>query len=97
MERKVACMALWSAGAANTLEAEVSMVEVEAEVSMVGAEAEASRVAAAATTNTRNIGETKLYNGNAQRGARAPRFFVRGASKASRGRPGRNGRLPSRR
>jgi hypothetical protein len=39
------------------------------------AEAEASMVAAEATTKTRNIGETKLYNGNAQRGARASRFF----------------------
>jgi hypothetical protein len=42
---------------------------------MVPLEAEASMVAAEATTKTRNIGERKLYNGNAQRDAKASRFF----------------------
>src|SRR5260370_33945584 len=67
MERKVACMAPWPAEAANTLEAEGSMVAAEAEASMVAAEA---------TTKTRNIGETKVYNGNAPRGAGASRVFL---------------------
>jgi hypothetical protein len=42
---------------------------------MVPLEAEASMVAAEPTTKTRNIGETKLHTGNAQRDARASRFF----------------------
>ena len=42
---------------------------------MVAVEAEASTVAAEATTKTRNIGETKLDTGNAQRDAEASRFF----------------------
>jgi hypothetical protein len=48
---------------------------------MVAVEAEASTVAAEATTKTRNIGETKLYTGNARRDAKASRFFVPCASK----------------
>jgi hypothetical protein len=42
---------------------------------MVPLEAEASMVAAEPTTKIRNIGERKLYNGNAQRDAQASRFF----------------------
>jgi hypothetical protein len=50
---------------------------------MVAVEAEASTVAAEATTKTRNIGETKLYTGNAQRGAEASRFFCATCEQAA--------------